>query len=166
MADLTVISVLAFLHIVSAVAWLGGVVFFLSAVSPGMAAFTPAARLEYLTKIGPKQIRFFAGASTATIIFGLLLLYSFFGSDYTEWPLSIEIGFGLGLIAYLVAIGVTIPTFRKMEKIAREMLANPQSGPPPPEFARLGDRSNLAAMTVAALLILTAIFMVVTAFPY
>jgi uncharacterized membrane protein len=160
LADQSVIAVLTFLHIVSAMGWLGGVTFFISAVSPGVRTFTPPASLEFLTKVGPKQIRFFAGAATATIIFGLGLLFATFGTDYASWPGYIEVGFSLGLLAYLIAILVTIPTFRKVERIARQMIGNPQAGPPPPEFGKYLKRANMAAMSVAFILLLALAFMV------
>ncbi len=160
MADQSVIAVLTFLHIVSAMGWLGGVIFFISAVTPGVRTFTPAASLEFLTKVGPKQIRFFAGAATSTVIFGLALLFATFGTDYTAWPRYIEVGFTMGFIAYLIAILVTIPTFRKADKIAHQIIGNPQQGPPPPEFAKLLKRANMAAMAVAIILLLALVFMV------
>jgi hypothetical protein len=163
LADQTVIAVLTFLHIASAMGWLGGVVFFLSAIGPGVKVFTPPASLEFLTKVGPKQIRFFAGVATSTLVFGLALLFTAFGTDYSSWPGYIEVGFGLGFVAYLIAILVTIPTFRKVDKIARQMMANPQGGPPPPEFAKLLKRANMAAIAVAVVLFLTLAFMVSSA---
>jgi uncharacterized membrane protein len=163
LADQSVIAVLTFLHIVSAMGWLGGVVFFLSVIGPGVKRFTPPASLEFLTKVGPKQIRFFAGVATSTLVFGLALLFTAFGTDYSSWPGYIEVGFGLGFVAYLIAILVTIPTFRKVDKIARQMMANPQGGPPPPEFAKLLKRANMAAVAVAVVLFLTLAFMVSSA---
>lgn len=159
MVDQLVIAALTFLHIVSAMGWLGGVMFFLSAVGPGVRSFTPPASLEFLTKVGPKQIRFFAGAATATIIFGLGLLFATFGADFSAWPGYIEVGFSLGLIAYLIALTVTVPTFRKVDRIARQMMGGPP-GPPPPEFPKLLRRANLAAVAVALILMLTLVFMV------
>ncbi len=163
MADPAVIAALTFLHIVSAMGWLGGVLFFLSAVGPGVRTFTPPASLEFLTKVGPKQLRYFAGVATSTIVFGLALLLATFGTDYAGWPRNIEVGFGLGLVAYLIAVLVTIPTFRKVDKIAHQMMGNPQAGPPPPEFPKLLKRANMAAMAVALILLLTLIFMVSSA---
>ena len=163
MAPDYVIAALTVLHIVSAMGWLGGVVFFLSAIGPGVRSFTPQASLEFLTKVGPKQLRFFAGVATSTIVFGLALLIAAFGTDYSTWPGYIEVGFSLGLIAYLIAMGVTFPTFRKLDKVAHQMMANPQPGPPPPEFVKLLRRGNMAAMAVAAVLLLTVVFMVSSA---
>jgi uncharacterized membrane protein len=163
LADPSVIAVLTFLHIASAMGWLGGVVFFLSAIGPGVRKFTPPASLEYLTKVGPRQIRFFAGVATSTIVFGLALLFAAFGTDYSAWPGYIEAGFVIGLIAYLTAVLITIPTFRKVEKIAHQMMASPQPGPPPAEFPKLLKRANLSAMAVAVVLLLALVFMVSSA---
>ena len=162
MADQSVIAVLTFLHIVTAMGWLGGVIFFLSAVGPAVKAFTPPALLEFLTKVGPKQIRFFAGVATGTIVFGLVLLFAAFGTDYSSWPSYIEAGLGFGLIAYLIAVIVTIPTIMKLSGIARQLMSGPP-GPPPPELPNLLKRANMATMAVALLLFLALIFMVSSA---
>lgn len=163
MADATVIAVLTFLHIASAIGWMGAVVFFLSVVGPSVRNFTPAASLEFLTKVGPRQVRYFQGVSTATIVFGLALLFAAFGTDYATWPGYIEVGFSMGFLAYLIAMLVTVPAFRKADKIAHQMMSNPQGGPPPPELARYLKRGNQAAVTVAILLLLALVFMVSSA---
>lgn len=165
MVAAAVITVLAFLHILAAVAWLGSAIFFLSVIGPSVRSLTPAASLEFLTKAGPRQIRFFGGTATATIVFGLALLFAAFGTNYASWPTSIDVGLSLGLLAYLIALVVTIPTFRKADKIAHGMMANPQSGPPPSELARLLKRGNIGAVLVVVILLITAAFMVVSAFP-
>jgi hypothetical protein len=153
-ADSTVVAALTFLHIASAMGWLGGAMLFLSAVGPGARTFTPPASLEFLTKVGLKLLRFFAGVSTATIAFGLALLFATFGADYAVWPWYIEVGLTMGLIAYLMALLVTIPTFRKLDKMAQEVMSKPP-GPPIPDFPKLLKRANMAAM-----LVMTLVFMV------
>src|SRR2546428_8522807 len=95
-----VITILAYLHISSAMGWLGGAVLFVSVVGPGLRSLSPMARLEFLAKIGPGATRFFIGSSTATIVFGLALLFAFPGASST----TITAGLTLGLIAYLVAM--------------------------------------------------------------
>ena len=162
MADQWVIAVLTFLHIASAMGWLGGVLFFLSAVGPGVRSFTPSASLEFLTKVGPKQVRFFAGAATGAIVFGLALLFATFGTDYSSWPGYIEVGFSLGLTAYLIAVFVTIPTFSIVDMIALQMMRGPL-GPPPQDFPLLLRRAKMAALAVALILLLTLVFMVSSA---
>jgi hypothetical protein len=165
MLDPAIVSVLAILHVAAAAAWFGALVFFISIVGPGVRSFTPAASLEFLTKVGPRQLRFFIGSATATILFGVALLYAYYGSY--PWPTSIEVGFGFGLLAYLIALGVTVPAFRNADKVAHQIMAT--QGPPPPELAaKLGGflkRGNIGAASVGLALVLTLIFMVDTGFP-
>ena len=163
MADPNVIAVLTILHIASAIGWMGAVLFFLSVIGPSVRNFTPAASLEFLTKVGPRQIRYFAGTATSTIVFGLALLITAFGTDYTAWPRYIEVGFSLGVLAYLLAILVAVPSFRRADKIAHQIMSNPQAGPPPPELARYLKRGNQAAIAIAFILLLTLVFMVLSA---
>jgi hypothetical protein len=161
-----VITIFAFLHIIFAIAWLGGAIFFVSAVGPAVKTFTPATSLEFLVKAGPGQLRFFAGSATATIIFGLALLFSSLGTDYTLWPNTIIAGFTLGLIAYLNVLLVAAPAFRKVDRIAKELMKNPQAGPAPPEFAKNLNRARLGAASTVVILVLATVFMVATGFPY
>jgi hypothetical protein len=165
LADQIVISTLAFLHIVSAIAWFGGVVFFISSVAPGLRSLSPGARIEFSAKVGPRLIRFFVISATLTIVFGLSLLFEAFGGNTAAWPQSIEIGFSFGFLAYLVALVVTVPASRRLDKISQGLLNNPNAGPPPPEFAKNFKTLGRAAVLVAILLLLATIFMVGTAFP-
>ncbi len=161
-----VITVLAVLHILFAVGWLGAVIFFVSVIGPTLPKFSPPASLEFLAKVGPPQLRFFGVVATGTIVFGLALLFAAFGTDYTFWPTSIVIGFSLGFLAYLIAVLVTIPAFRKVDKLAHEMMTNPPTGPPPAEFVKTLNRGRLASALVGLILLLTFLFMVATAFPF
>lgn len=161
-----VITVFAFLHIISAIGWLGALIFFLSVVGPAVRTFTPAASLEFLVKVGPRQLRFFAGTATATILFGLALLYFSLGTDYSLYPTSIVAGFSLGFIAYLDALLVAVPAFRKADSIAKEFAKNPQAGPPPPDLQKYLNRGRLGAASTGVILLLTTAFMVATGFPY
>jgi uncharacterized membrane protein len=130
MADQAVISALAFLHIVSAIAWFGGLVFFVSSVAPGLRKMSTGARIEFSARIGPGIVRFYGISGTLTIVFGLGLLYEAFGGNPSAWPVSIEIGFSLGFLAYLLALVVTVPASRRLDKISQELVKNPNAGPP------------------------------------
>ncbi len=165
MVAASIISVLAFLHIISALAWLGAAIFFLSVIGPSVRSFSPAASLEFLTKVGPRQLRYFIGTATATIVFGLALLFAAFGTNYAAWPTSIDIGLSLGLIAYLDVMIVTVPAFRKADKVAHTVMSNAQPGPPPPELARHLRTGTAGAISVVVILLIATAFMVVTAFP-
>jgi hypothetical protein len=157
-----VVTILAYLHIISAMGWLGGAVLFASVVAPGLRSLSPTARLEFLSKVVPRAIRFFIGSSTATIVFGLALLFSFPGAYST----TIAAGLALGLIAYLDAILVTLPSLRKADHLANQMLASGQAGPPSPELAKVLKRGSLGSATVVVLLVITLMFMVTAGFPF
>src|SRR2546422_8219251 len=91
-----VITILAYLHIISAMGWLGGAGLFVSVVGPGLRSLSPTARLEFLSKIGPRATKFFIGSFTTPKPFRLRLLYAFPGASWT----TVNVGLALGLIAH------------------------------------------------------------------
>jgi uncharacterized membrane protein len=156
-----IITTLAFLHVLSAMGWLGGATLFVSAVVPGTRSMSPTASLEFLAKVGPRSTRFFAGSATATIVFGLALL----GVAPGLMGISLMGGIGFGLIAYITAI-FTMVSFRKADNIAKERLASGQTGPPPPELTKALKRGGITVVLTVLLLIIALLFMIVTGFPF
>ena len=156
-----VVTTLAVLHVLSAISWLGGATLFVSVIAPGLKTLSPQSTLEFLVKLEAKVTRFFLGASTATVIFGLGLFFASGVDNNAIW-----IGLSLGLVAYIVAIGVTVPAFNKVDKLAHQMVAQPQAGPPPAEFTAALKRGGMAATIVVVLLAIAAIFMVISGFAY
>lgn len=165
LVDQAVISVLAFLHILSAIGWLGAAIFFLSVLGPTMRTLTPGSSLEFFVKVGSRQIRFFAGAATLTIVFGVSLLFAYFGTNYALWPTALDVGFTLGLIAYVETMVFTLPHFRKAHRMAQQMASNPQPGPPPAEFLNSMRKGQIGATFSTLVILVAAGLMVVTAFP-
>ncbi len=157
-----VITVLAYLHVISAMGWLGGAILFVSVLAPGLRSLSPTASMEFLSKVGPRATRFFIGTSTATVVFGLGLLYA----DLSVLSTGIYVGLTLGLIAYLDAILVAVPGFRKADRLAKEKLASGQAGPPSPEFVKALRRGGIGVTTVVVLLVVTLMFMVASGFPF
>jgi Na+(H+)/acetate symporter ActP len=111
MADVLLVTILTYLHVILAMGWLGGAVLFLSVIAPGLRSLGPAASLEFLAKVGPRATWFFIGAATSTVIFGPALFFTLAG----DFPAThgIYIGIILGLIAYLVGMIVTVPSLRQ-----------------------------------------------------
>lgn len=162
MTAAVIITVLAFLHIISAMGWLGGAILFVSVIAPGLRSISPMASLEFLAKVGPRATRFFIGAATSTIIFGLLLLFSF----SVDFGWKLDAGITIALIAYVIALVVTVPSFRKADRLAKEALASGQAGPPNPELPKAIKRGGVATTIVVLLLIVALAFMVGTGFPF
>ena len=170
MAAPIVITVLAYLHIMSAISWLGASLFFVLILGPGLRSLTPPTSLEFFAKIGSKAPRFFVGSSTLTVVFGLLLLYFVLDGDFsllstTSFGTTISIGLTLGLIAYLEAAILTGPKFSKAAKLANELMKNPPQGPSA-ELIELQKKGGLSAIIGTIILVFAALFMVAAAFPF
>lgn len=161
--DPLIITILTYLHVISAMGWLGGAVLFLSVIAPGLRALSPGASLEFLVKVGPKSTRFFIGAATSTIIFGLALFFALQG-DFPGY--GIYAGVTLGLLAYLTAMLGAVPAFSKADRLAKDMLSNPPSGPPPAEFTGALRRGGISLTIIVVLLLLAVIFMVASGTGY
>ncbi len=164
MVDPVVLTTVAFLHIISAIAWLGGSLYFAIILGPRLRALSPPAAMEFVARVGRSTSRYAETTGGMTILFGLILLYIYFGGDYTKWPLSLEVGFTLGFIAFLAGLFVIAPTIRKASEIAKEFMKNPQQGPPPAEFLALMKKGGISSTIATVLLLITAVFMVATAF--
>lgn len=164
MADPVVVTTFAFLHIVFAIAWLGVSFYLTFILGPKLRTLSPPAAMEFLAKVGTSTSRYAATVGGLTILFGLVLLYVVFGGDYTRWPLTMEVGFSTGFVAFLVGLVFTAPSLQKAAKIAKEFLKSPQQGPPPPEFLAIMKRGGISSTIATVILLFTAMLMVSTAF--
>ena len=153
------VTVFAYLHILSAIGWLGGAILFVSSVAPLVRRMSPPATLEFLATVVPRVTRFFLIIATSTVIFGPLLLLTI--PDFTP---VLWVGVALGLAAYIDAL-FTVWTFTKLTKTAKEMLKNRQAGPPPPTFLRQLRIGGIGTVTIVLLLTVTLMFMVYSAYP-
>jgi hypothetical protein len=155
-----VITVLAFLHIASAIGWMGGAVLFVSAISPGLRSLSPAASVEFVAKVGTRAIRFFAGAATATVIFGLALFASMRGSlgGYVDY------GVAFGLLAYVAGVA-TFVYLRRAGLLAKQIVAEGKAGPPTPEYMEAIRTGGMSGAVSVLLLVLALIFMVLSGYP-
>lgn len=152
-------SVLLWLHIFSAVGWLGAAMLFGMVIGPTIGEMSPGTRAEIVVKIFPRFLRYVTIFALMTVAFGLALVADL-GVDFfsTTDGSYIKVGAGLALIAVIVAVVVIAPATRKMYKLTEEMLKN--STPPTPELAKVAGRLRIGATTGLVLLILTLIFMV------
>jgi uncharacterized membrane protein len=67
-------AVVAWLHIISAIGWLGGGIMFAFVVGPALAKLSPPSSGEFLVKVVPRVVLFFQISAGTTILFGVLLL--------------------------------------------------------------------------------------------
>lgn len=169
MADPALLTVLAYAHVLSAVGWLGGALLTAFVLGPGLRKTSAPTRLEFTAKLMPKIIRYISGMIAGTLVFGLLLLYFFVGGDFsrlspsTTFGVAISGGMLLAVVTVVIALTVTIPSFRKMIAIAEELLKSGQQ-PPPPEMMKYSKRAEMGAAVGAVLLLVVLVMMVAAGF--
>ena len=155
-------AVLLWLHIVSAIGWLGATMVFAMLIGPTLPTLTPATRNELIVKLLPKYIRYAEIFTLITPIFGLVLaLYISHGSwsvfnpaIYGNLGLYLSIGALLSLVAWAVSFGLVAPTGRKVVWFTNEMLKNPSAAPP---AGLLRASKRLRTVSTAGLVILFVI---------
>ncbi len=160
MTEAYILVVLFYGHILSAIAWLGGGILTAFVVGPGVRSLTPAASLEFTAKVMPKILRFIQITIGSTFLFGVLL-FSYLGIDFASsagtW---LEAGVGLALVTAAVVFALTVPSFKKLIRMAQERIAAGTQGPPPPEMMKYGKRARMGSMVSVVLLLAVLAFMI------
>ena len=155
--------ILAWLHVISAIGWLGGGILFGFVIAPGLAKVSPSGSGEFLVMIAPRVGLFFQIIAGLTILFGALLLYNVGGFGLltlsTTYGLNLSIGVTLALVAFVVSEFIAVPTLFKAIRMIKAMQAS-GAHQPPAEFPRAMKIANGTAMLTVILLILTSVFMV------
>ncbi len=154
------VTVIAYLHIISAMGWLGGAILFTSALTPGVRRMSQAANIEFFAIVVPRLTRYFLIVVFSTVIFGPLL----FLTIPDESPL-IYGGIAAGLTAFLLVLS-EVPVFRRLTSMAQEMLKSGHSGPPPAEYVKALRRAGISTVATVVLLVVALMFMVYSGYPF
>ena len=161
-------ATLAWMHIVSAIGWMGSTIFFTMVVAPMMRDLSPQTRSEFSIKMTPKFSRFVSIFAILTIVFGFALVLNLTQGNLaalaptTIWGTGMTGGMTLTIIGIVLGFGVAIPTSNKMVKLAREMQSNPQSTVMA-QMPKLQKRMAITSMTILVLQFCIVAFMVVAA---
>ncbi len=155
-----IVTILAYLHIISAMGWLGGAVLFVSTLAPALRTLSPASSLDFIANAVPKLTRFFLMVATSTIVFGPALLLTI--PDYSQF---IYVGIALGLAAYVDAL-LTIRAFHRLSRMAKGMMQGSQTASSPADFQKAAKGAGLMATSIVVLLLLTLMFMVYSGYPF
>jgi uncharacterized membrane protein len=162
MVDQIIIDILGYGHVLSAIGWLGGGLLTTFVLGPSLRSLSPSAGLEFNAKILPKIIRFVNIAIGLTLVFGIGLFFAVSDQLTSMQADEIYAGAGLALVTAAVAFVVTIPSFRKVIKLANDAL---QSGQPPsPEMRKFGARARQGAIFSAVLLLVVLVMMIASGF--
>ena len=151
---MTLRGLLAVLHVVGAVLWLGGGVAAMVAARTAQRE-SPAARAAVFRALGRVHAWVIGPGALLTVASGLLLVMVYMSADLGErlsLP-STSLMMGLGLVAGVLALLVGVPTAQKMAALA---VADEQ-GNFPPAFERLRVRLAIVS-SVAGVLALVALY--------
>jgi len=165
-----IIAIVAWLHVISAISWLGGGIMFAFVIGPALAKLSPPSSGEFLVKVVPRVVLFFQIMAGSTVLFGLLLLYTIlptvnFGtfSNLTTYGLEITIGMSIGFVTFLISEFVAVPIQLKAIKMIKTMQASGQHQPPAEFPKTLKRAANTATLTVI-LLFFVLVFMIAAGF--
>ncbi len=154
-----VVTVLAFAHIISAIAWFGAAILFVSTLGPSIRTLSRPAHLEFLATVVPRMTWYFFAAATSTVVFGLALLLTI--PDYSPY---IFVGVGTAAATYTLIL-LEIPLFARMSREAGEILKAGQAGGPlPSNFVKKIRRVGFTTLLTVLLLGATLVFMVYSGF--
>lgn len=168
MVQNVVIVILALLHILSTIGWMGTAMFVVMVMTPTLLRLSLPTRIELILTLFPRLIRYVTVFATLTIVFGALLAFATVGGSINSFALSnpwgfrIIVGAVLTLLAYFMAVGIAVPTLRKIMHLVEWMKQNPKDKPPA-EMASLQNRLKISTMIVLALLTIILVFMVAAA---
>jgi uncharacterized membrane protein len=168
MVSAALLGILALGHVLAAMGWLGGGLLTTFVLGPNLRKLQPAANLEFNAKVLPRILRFVQAMIGATLLFGVLLLYYYYGGDLstfskTSQGMELSVGIALALVTAAVAWTVTFPSFNKVVKIANGLL---QGGQPPPELMKYGRRARIGSLIGVTMLLIVVATMVFAGFGF
>ena len=166
MAD-AILWILAYGHVLSAIAWLGSGILTGFVVGPNLRKMAPAAALEFNARIIPKITRFVEMAAVSTLLFGVLLLYYNFHGDLSFLMDStqgyiLSAGILIALFTAILAFSFIVPSFNKVAAFAKGAIEGGQ--PPPPEMMKYAKRARLSSTAGVFLLLFVLAMMVASGF--
>ncbi len=154
-----VVVVIAYFHIFSAIAWLGAALLFTSTIAPVTRRLSPLVRLEFLASTGPPLRRYFFGAATSTVAFGLALYLTI--PDFSPY---LYVGMASAGATYVLIL-TELPLFKRIETRAEQVLKEgPATDPLPADLLRDVRTGGITTVATVVLLVFTLVFMVYSGF--
>ena len=165
MTSATVLAVLTYAHVLSAMGWLGGGILTTFVLGPNLKDLPPMAGLAFNAKILPRIVRFVQMMIGSTFLFGILLFYYTFNGEFsslgsTSQGMDIYAGIVLALVVAALAWIVNFPSFKKVSKISNDLLSRGGQEAPPADLAKYGNRAKMGSMLGVLLLLIVLATMV------
>ena len=157
-----------FLHIGSAIAWIGGIVYLRHVLLPVLMQQAPNVRGPVVADLGPRSVRFLLRAGEITIATGLVNFFLMGSMEKAKlspvWGASITLGFFVTLAIYILGQAVTRPVTLRMAEVIRTVMAGSGGPEAPAQLEALAARQRqmlgiqLALGTFVVLLMAVARF--------
>lgn len=155
---------LSFIHVSSAVIWVGSAGYVVQVLEPGLRRLAPEVRGPAMQALGPRHARIMMMSAILVFITGVLLVLRKLGLSgldklfTADWGRSIFLGSLFALAMFLVGLLIIGRSAARLEALAAK------GTPPAPEEAmRLQQRMRLAAIIAFALGVLALLEMVIAA---
>ncbi len=151
-----VTAILAALHVISAIGWLGGGIIFGLVIAPLVPKMGPASARTFLVTVGPRVALFFQVIAGLTVLFGLLLLYDMNTTgqgDFSfsnSWGAFLIVGMSIAFVAFLVSELLAVPALQKLIAVNQKMPAD--GSVIPAELPAAARRASLTALLTLVLL--------------
>jgi uncharacterized membrane protein len=135
-----------FLHVLSGIFWIGLLYFFNVVNVPFMKALEAGAKGKVVPLLMPRALAWFRYAALATLVFGVILLFSpVVYASPAQWDWKILTGVLLALIMFFNVWALIWPNQKKV--IAMTIAAAASGTAPPPEMAKHARVAYLASRT-------------------
>lgn len=158
-------AVLVWLHIFSAIGWLGGLLIFMVVVTPLMPKLSGSTRGELVVKLFPNFVKTVLSFAGMTGLFGILLALTLSYEEPAMFSVELPrltVGASLALIVFLLGLLVSLPSVKRMSQILSEMQAKGEQQPSP-EFSRLQKRVGRVTNIGVVFLMIALVFTVLAA---
>jgi uncharacterized membrane protein len=167
-AEIIIIILLVF-HIAFIALWAGAAALTSSIIFPSLSQISLTSRAEFIIAALPRLTRFIVGVSTGAVLAGVIL-FGYETREATGYAPSslgttfIAVGAIIGLISYVLALGVAYPTANKLVKALKGAKdTDKTSNSMPAEISRMQVRMRMVAGASSGLLGLAIVLMVIGA---
>ena len=160
LADIVFIALIA-IHIIFAAVWLGAGLLFTMVIVPTLKKVEPGSRAEFLIFALARYVRLVIVSSSVGVLAGVALFAYFSRISGSLPPAKFDLiapGAILGLVAYLLVLGLVYPTSKKLVYALKSKTSENET--PYHQIPRLQGRLRASASLAVLLLVATLFLMV------
>lgn len=161
-----IFAFLLVVHIAAIVGWMGAATLFASVLGPSLAHMEREGRAEFLVKIVPRYTRYVGAMAGLSIVFGVALYGYALSAKLLPTGnalLLLQAGAVVGLVAFILAFAIVIPSSRNLTRLVNESRSTPQPQGQAEVITRTQQKLRMATGAISGLLLVVLILMVLGA---